>query len=64
MLSINVLEDLKDFFEPFIDIVKDILFEIESFFLQYFEQDVFNILVVGIIIAFLLIIVLSMMNKR
>ena len=64
MLSINVLEDLKDFFEPFIDIVKDILFEIESFFLQYFEQDVFNILVVGIIIAFLLIILLSMMNKR
>ena len=64
MLSINVLEDLKDFFEPFIDIVKDILFEIESFFLQYFEQDVFNILVVGIIIAFLLIIVLSMMNKK
>ena len=63
MIIANVLDDLLDFFAPVIDLFKDLWTDISNFFLQYMSQNVFNILVFGIVVAIILIIVLAVINR-
>ncbi len=63
MIIANILDDVLDFFSPVIDLFKDLWTDISNFFLQYMSQNVFNILVFGIVVAIILIIVLAVINR-
>ncbi len=64
MLTNNIFNELLEFFRPVLDFFKDIWADIQSFFLQYVSEDVFNILVFGIVVAMVLIIVLAVINRK
>lgn len=64
MLILDILDDTKDFFEPFIIFLTNLWNTIKGFFLQYMSIDAFNILFFGIAVAVILMIVLAIMNRN
>jgi len=68
MIILNFFNDflnaLSEFIDPIVSTVKDLWYDFSSFFLRYMSEDVFNILVFGILIAIILIIVLAVMNRN
>ena len=64
MIILDILDDTKDFFEPFIIFLTNLWNTIKGFFLQYMSIDAFNILFFGIAVAVILMIVLAIMNRN
>lgn len=64
MLILDILDDTKDFFEPFMIFLTNLWNTIKGFFLQYMSIDAFNILFFGIAVAVILMIVLAIMNRN
>lgn len=64
MIILNIFDTFLEFINPIMEFFKDLWFDFSSFFLQYLSEDVFNILVFGILIAIALIIVLAIINNR
>ena len=64
MIILDILDDTKDFFEPFMTFLNNLWDTIKGFFLQYMSIDVFNILFFGIAVAVILMIVLAIMNRN
>lgn len=68
MIVLNFFNDFlntfSEFIDPIVSTVKDLWYDFSSFFLRYMSEDVFNILVFGIVIALVLIIVLAVINKN
>ena len=63
MLILDILDDTKDFFEPFMTFLTNLWIAIKGFFLRYMSIDAFNILFFGIAVAVILMIVLAIMNR-
>ena len=64
MLILDILDDTKDFFEPFMIFLTNLWNTMKGFFLQYMSIDAFNILFFGIAVAVILMIVLAIMNRN
>ncbi len=64
MLILDILDDTKDFFEPFMIFLTNLWNTIKGFFLRYMSIDAFNILFFGIAVAVILMIVLAIMNRN
>ena len=62
-MTLDILSDISEFFDPVIKFFQDLWTNIENFLLEYMSKDVLNVLIFGILIAIILIIVLAIMNR-
>ncbi len=62
MLNLSLKDELLDLLEPVITFFKDIWLDMRSFCLQFMSEDVFNIFIFGVFIAFLMLVALAIIN--
>ena len=63
-MILNLKDELLNFLEPIIDFLKSIWQDIQSFCLQYINQDVFNIFVFALIIGMIMLVALAIINRN